>query len=473
MSILQVDPTIRAFFTDDESVNDIQGLNVRRLFQTTVSDLFEYGALEYDASYNLKLAPSKFQAVRPTRRPLVPMYIALIPPDVFPSGNFTTTRVPSPQDVDLTLIRTRSLSRRGPPNVEGVREASALVVSQNGYVIRNESRDIQIEHTLRTGSGQLASGNLPITYVSSDPGVATVSDTGLVSFQSRPTTPVTVTLSTTTQSGLALGDSVVFTTDGNFQITEAPSPTLATGLPDNAIETRVSEGEDLGTDFLESLKSRYETLRTQGRASDVDFDDQLLDVTKRRARIVDAFAEESESIREERVIGANEASLRRQVQVFKALPPLVMYINPRTFNLSYEHLISDGNRGRNGYIIEHWGLNQPTLSMAGEIGAYYVTSVGNNGQATGGLTRKHRRGSAAYQHFMSLYHAYRNNGTLFNNDGRMSLIGAVKIFYDNTIYTGSFNSFTIEEDESKPYTLSYTLEFTIRFEEKIISDPTV
>lgn len=474
MSIIQLEPTIRAFFTDDESINDYQRDKIRKTFKTTRTELFEYGTLEFDQDYNLKLAPTTFEAVSTTKRPLIPMVISLVPPDEFPSGEFTTTRVPSPQDVELRLVRTR---RNGGAqtgrqvNVEGTREVSSLVPDQNGYVVLSTSFAETIGFTFRTASGAISSARLPIQFESSDPATIEVSTSGVVTVLQVPATTVTVTLTSTTQEGQPLTASVVFTNNISFTPVQAPAPTPVEDISDNAIETRVSTEETLGTDYLESLRTRYETLRDQGTQSDTNLQDNLEVITQRRQAIVDTFAEESESIRQQRTIGANEAFIRRQVQVFQALPPLVMYINPESFSVSYSHLISDGNRGRDGYIIEHWGLEQPTISASGRIGGAYISTVGSNGQAAGGLTRKLRRGSAAFQKFMSLYQAYRNNGYIFNNDGRISIMGSVKLFYGEKVFTGTFDSFSISESEDNPFDLTYSFDFTVRFEDQILRDP--
>lgn len=465
MSIIPTET--KAFLSTKDSISASESVQIKKSFQTAYSSLLEYGALEFGSKYSIKTAPSPVAAVRPTKRPLIPMYIALIPPDEFPSGEFKTTRVSSPSDVTLTLIKSRTGNRKV-RNVEGVRIASQLVASQNGYVISSPSQTVTLSSDLRTDSGQKASGNLPKTYTSSDESVATVSPSGEVSFLSLPNPAVTVTISTTNQARVTLTASVIFTSDPDFPIVDADPLTSSEGVRDTTTETLVSTSENLGEDFLESLKDRYLKVRTSGSKARIQFEDSLEDITKRRKEVVDIYAQRSEAMQERRNPAANEAFLKSQIALYKLLPPLMMYVNPSEFSVSYAHVLSDGNKGRNGNIIEHWGLEQPVISASGTIGAAYITST-KNGKATGGVTNKLRRGSASFQSFMSLYQAYRNNAYLYNYDKRIAMMGAVQIFYGETVYTGSFDSFSIQESEDSPYSLAYSFSFTVRFEDKILT----
>jgi hypothetical protein len=79
-----------------------------------------------------------------------------------------------------------------------------------------------------------------------------------------------------------------------------------------------------------------------------------------------------------------------------------------------------------------------------------------------------RNFSKGYQNFLSLYLLYRNNAGLYLPDLgvekrlNLSVVGTVYIYYDNILYLGSFDSFNVTEDDTKPFTLDYTFEFTVR-----------
>lgn len=148
-------------------------------------------------------------------------------------------------------------------------------------------------------------------------------------------------------------------------------------------------------------------------------------------------------------------------------PPLRMLVNPRSFSVSGEKISTDGNWGRNGPIIEHWGDGQDKISGSGSLAGFYsLVRPGPNGP---GLGRSARSFSVSYQNFMSLYLLYRNNAGLYmadptqpDNRPNLSLVGSVYLYYDAILYIGSFDSFTISEDDSKPFSLEYTFEFTVR-----------
>lgn len=157
-------------------------------------------------------------------------------------------------------------------------------------------------------------------------------------------------------------------------------------------------------------------------------------------------------------------------------PPLRLLVNPASFKVGNEKIISDGNFTRTGPIVEHWGDGQDKIDASGKIGAFYcadVTGVGSDPlQESGGpgLTRTARTFSAAYQNFLSLYQIYRNNAGIHIDDtvdpsaGKKNLVmlGSVYIYFDHTMYIGSFDSFTVTESDTAPFTLEYSFQFTTR-----------
>lgn len=173
-------------------------------------------------------------------------------------------------------------------------------------------------------------------------------------------------------------------------------------------------------------------------------------------------------------------ALQIALQQMAATPPLRMVLNPESFKVSSQKVISDGNWGRNGAgaAIEHWGDGQDTISASGRVAGFYAVDQGNVGtNALGlspGLTRMARAFSFSYQNFLSLYLIYRNNGGVWLEDfadaknatttkpNNLALVGSVYIYYDNTIYIGSFDSFEMSEEDTAPFTLSYSFNFTVR-----------
>lgn len=176
----------------------------------------------------------------------------------------------------------------------------------------------------------------------------------------------------------------------------------------------------------------------------------------------DTFVAASQEMQDVRNGNNDLRFLKRQAEQIRDLPSIVLLVNPNNMTRNYNHIISSGDRTRTGFVVEHWGEQLPTISLAGNSGGFYLV----NRKGGGGLTT-FQEGSAAYQQFMSLFQLYRSNAYLRNEDKTIGLVGAVEIFYDGKIYTGSFNAFNFSEDEGKPFSIDYNLEFTVRYEQDI------
>lgn len=150
-----------------------------------------------------------------------------------------------------------------------------------------------------------------------------------------------------------------------------------------------------------------------------------------------------------------------------ATPPLAMLVNPNSFGVKGDKIANDGSWTRNGPIVEFWGDQQDKISGSGKVAGFFALDATN---ATGpGLTRMARNLSEGWANFQSLYLLYRNNGALYlpdfvSREDRLNLamVGSVYIYYDNTIYIGSFDSFNVTENETSPFTVEYSFEFTVR-----------
>jgi hypothetical protein len=174
------------------------------------------------------------------------------------------------------------------------------------------------------------------------------------------------------------------------------------------------------------------------------------------------------------------------IQQMKNTPPLKMLVNPTSFKLGAEKIISDGERSRNGPIVEQWGDALDKIEASGKVAAFYsIDATMTSGGP--GLTRTARQYSLAYQNFLSLWLLYKNNGgiwfnptqfappsssssgvstpnatTVTSQPSNLSVLGSIYIFYDNILYLGSFDSFNLTESETTPFSLEYNFNFTVR-----------
>jgi hypothetical protein len=158
--------------------------------------------------------------------------------------------------------------------------------------------------------------------------------------------------------------------------------------------------------------------------------------------------------------------LNQQILAIQQAPALMMLVNPSEFNRSYEHTV-DPVKTRSGYVVNMW-LERPLVISAKGVtaGQYVFQSDGG-----GGISALNRIYSVSYQNLMSLVEMFKNNGNIFTDnsfgDGNagIPLISlSIYIYYDGHVYIGSFDDFEITDDGNKPYNLSYTWKFTVRYD---------
>lgn len=164
------------------------------------------------------------------------------------------------------------------------------------------------------------------------------------------------------------------------------------------------------------------------------------------------------------------AALKSTLAEMQNTPPLRLLVNPNSFSVKSQKIVSDGNWGRKGPIIEFWGDDQDKISGSGQVAAFYALDVAPQlGRGGPGLTRHARNLSLAWQNFQSLYLLYRNNGGMHlpdvnqqDRDVLLTVVGSVYLYYDGILYIGSFDSFNVREADQKPFTVEYDFEFTVR-----------
>ena len=134
------------------------------------------------------------------------------------------------------------------------------------------------------------------------------------------------------------------------------------------------------------------------------------------------------------------------------LPDLTMKINPENLNTQFSQLL---NRKRTwgGFIEEHWGEQLDSLSASGISSQFYSEL---------GLTNESRRDTDSFKEFEKFINVYRNNGTLYDQKtGAILVQGYVVMNYDNAIYKGYFESFSLNEIAEKQYQLQYDFSFKV------------
>lgn len=384
----------------------------QRSFARVRSVVGDYARLVSGNGYNFDAMPSPVDSVAHAKRPLIPMMISIIPPDNYPTGETTTKEIPSPSTAEISLT---SMDERFSPRAGPSRTISRITAVDSE--IAQELADLQAEQDAIRGTSEEAQNQRAEIQQQMD---VLVSRTRLIEVEVPERTPE--------------------------------------GQESQVRRTR---------EYLDGLQDRYDDFQRASRGSRnrlTELNTPITGASKIERKDPYSKLADIEGARKRRVMG-DLIHLRREAEIMKDLPPLFMYINPTSFSQSREHIVSDGNKVREGFSIEFWGQQQMSISASGSVGAFYVNSTDALGRKSGGLAVGAREGSYAYQQFLSLYQIYRNNGYVYNTSKKIALVGAVSIFYDGVIYTGSFNSFSITHDEDNPFTLSYNFDFTVRFRE--------
>lgn len=141
--------------------------------------------------------------------------------------------------------------------------------------------------------------------------------------------------------------------------------------------------------------------------------------------------------------------------------PLYLFINPTTWQRTSAKVLNR-NYIRNGVKTERWGEELEQITAEGTIAACYTQETG--------LTRYYRSQTPSFRNLMELVQVYRNNGCIYANsyqgntgapstNKRIVDVGYIEILYAFELFRGTFDSFTITEDASKPFTLAYSFVF--------------
>lgn len=172
------------------------------------------------------------------------------------------------------------------------------------------------------------------------------------------------------------------------------------------------------------------------------------------------------------------ADIAVQVDTIFNTPPLVLLVNPNNMSVQFNRMHQYTERTRYGYIYQHWGEEQPRLSISGVSGAWIAganprdiqraqVAANSRGQnsSVSGLQWASKKDSAAWQNLMSLFGFYMNNGYIFDTVGKSyahHFVGAIAIKYDHWVYIGNINNFNFGYEETKQYGgIAFNFDFTV------------
>lgn len=159
--------------------------------------------------------------------------------------------------------------------------------------------------------------------------------------------------------------------------------------------------------------------------------------------------------------------INRQIKIMKETPGLIMLINPSNLVQNYEQSV-DLASGRKNQIVSMWLEKPLKISATGVTSGFYAASTSESG---GGLSHERRIQSLSYLNLMSMVSVYLNNGVIYNsdelNEGIPVFAAGLYIYYDGKLYLGSFDRLSITDSADKPYSLSYSFTFNVRYKMEV------
>ena len=144
---------------------------------------------------------------------------------------------------------------------------------------------------------------------------------------------------------------------------------------------------------------------------------------------------------------------------------LVLWANPEEMSFTYSRKV-ERIQTRGGFVEQHWGDDAQSLSISAATGGFMrlYSGLSNVTNPSMGGTRRETLAYDRYLDFLALFH---NNGSVYDVLGQVALQGIIKITFDGGVYFGWFNSFSVTEDQQKPYMFNITLDFDIEREVQV------
>ena len=135
------------------------------------------------------------------------------------------------------------------------------------------------------------------------------------------------------------------------------------------------------------------------------------------------------------------------------LPPLYFHINPQNFDIAYAKKIHR-YQTFNAYVEEYWGEELETISCNGSTGGFISEELG--------LDTLGRAKTDPYYKFQDILDIYRNNGNIYNDQGRILKKGKLVMFFDPGTYFGFFENFSYTESADNPYKFNFNFTFKVQ-----------
>ncbi len=143
---------------------------------------------------------------------------------------------------------------------------------------------------------------------------------------------------------------------------------------------------------------------------------------------------------------------------------LVLHCNPSSLKVNRQRQV-ERIQTLGGFIEQHWGDSVVDVTADGTTGGFVRAYSGLSNITAFDSVGGSRRETIAYDKFLDLLALYHSNGAIYDAAGNVALQGCIKLTFDEGVYFGWFNQFTVNENAEKPYQFTYSFQFTVQRED--------
>ena len=143
---------------------------------------------------------------------------------------------------------------------------------------------------------------------------------------------------------------------------------------------------------------------------------------------------------------------------------LVLHCNPSSLRVSRQRQV-ERIQTLGGFVEQHWGDSTIGLSAEASTGGFVRAYGGLSNVTSFDAAGGSRRETIAYDKFLDLLALFHSNGAIYDASGNVALQGCVKVTFDEGVYLGWFNTFTVTENAEQPFSFKVSFEFTVHREE--------
>jgi len=141
---------------------------------------------------------------------------------------------------------------------------------------------------------------------------------------------------------------------------------------------------------------------------------------------------------------------------------LVLHANPQSLKVKYSKNVTR-IQTRGGFVEQHWGDAPTNLDLEAVTGGFMRLYSGLS-NITSTKYGGGRRETIAYDKYLDLLALFQNNGSVFDARGNIVLQGIIKVTFDEGVWLGWFQTFTVTESADKSYMFDMSASFTVHKE---------